>query len=161
MLPNENNITIVRTAPFEDCKKNPARVSPITGVIEINAVVFDYLPKEVQDFVIEHEKAHYLQQTKDETLADYYAMLSLFQKDKNALYNSVQAVEKLVPNDSERINSITVSALRIAALNGNKKAKELLGAKLNAIGEEKNSTTWFWLLIPLVLLTILIFKKYV
>lgn len=162
MQPSENNIQIIRTAPFEDCKTNPARVSPLTGVIEINALVFDYLPKEVQEFVIEHEKAHYLKQVKDEHLADYYAMLALLQKNKNALYDSVKSVEKIASYDSNRIDAITMAALRIAAINGNKRAVELMGEKFNASGSgsvEKSKKSYWFLAVIVIIVLFLILKK--
>lgn len=131
-------------------------------MIEVNTKVFNSLPKDTQDWIIRHEKGHYYKQTLNEIEADAYALETSDPKDKLSLWKSIVAVQTVVPKDEERQNATTLLALRIAAQEGNKKAKAILGQTANATGYDTQTNMYsfgmFSLVSVLLVLIILLYK---
>ena len=111
---------------FPENPSNPARCHVPTGMIEINQSRWDFLSPEERDFVLQHEIGHFKQQTFNESIADEYALKQLALKKPYSLSNFIKSVKKVARNDRKRIKNAERNALKIAAENGSKMAKELL-----------------------------------
>ena len=61
----------IKLVPY--IKGTPARTNRRTGIIYVSKFHFDKLDAICQQFIIFHEMAHYLFQTKDEQLCDEFA----------------------------------------------------------------------------------------
>ncbi len=112
--------------------KNLSGLAEITknGNIYLNEKVKN-LPKITRNFIIEHEKAHYLLKTDNEFIADFYSL----QKNKFTEYKSlkkiVESVLNTLPFDRqehfERLNNLIFNVAKIDYIeNKNKKALNLM-----------------------------------
>jgi len=111
---------------FEPLNSNtPACVNRLTGKITINTNRWQEIPENLRDFILEHEKGHYLEQTKSEIDADNYAFRQLAGKKPFSLKNAVKAISETLSfnnqNDWDRLNNIFTQALIFDAKNYNNK----------------------------------------
>lgn len=111
---------------FKENPSNPARVDLDTGVIEVNLLAFYLLTDFERKFVILHEQGHYEKQTLNEVEADLYALERLAFTEKESLKQFVNAVKKISRNDNYRIEAAKINALKFAAKDGSKEAKQQL-----------------------------------
>lgn len=126
---------IIHVRKFLDNPGNPAKCYIKKGQIVVNDEAFQFYPEYAKQFILEHEKGHYYQQTFDEVAADEYALRQLALKAPNSLFNAVQSVRMIARSDPRRENELRNKALVIAAENGSLKAREMLGLSANAVGE--------------------------
>ena len=92
---------------------NPASVNMLTGDILLNMDVFPHLNPFTQRFIIEHEKAHFNQQTDSEYLADKTALNRLYKTENQSLKKSVRALADFLSDDNDRVETIYYEALKI------------------------------------------------
>lgn len=111
---------------FRENPGNPGRCEVATGQIEINQQAMSVLPGYQQEYVLEHEKGHYYEQTFDEVKADAYALRQMALKKPNSLWHHVLAVRNVSHNDPRRVRAAEKAALEIAAKDGSREAQELL-----------------------------------
>jgi len=110
--------------------KSPASVNRNSGEILLNEETFDKIEKDTQDFIIEHEKGHFVEQTSDEISADAYASSNFFGTRNGSLKKSLQALGQFLNVDgNENHNKRYYTQLKRAlahdyAVNGNQKAFE-------------------------------------
>lgn len=158
----KNSPVIVYRDKFPYNQGSPAKVSVETGLIEINTPIFNLYPKHVQDWIIRHEKGHYYNDTLNEIKADSYALETADPKNKNSLYEAIEAVKLVVPKNKERQDATILMALKIAANEGNPKAKKILGKFANATGEneqpDQSFITWLFIGALVIIFTIILFN---
>lgn len=142
---------------FPENPSNPARCHVPTGKIEINQSRWDFLSPEDRDFVLQHEIGHYAHQTYDESKADEYALQQLAMKKPYSLSNFIKSVRNVARHDQKRIKNAERNALKIAAENGSKKAKQLLELPFYANADGKKC--WLFLVPIVIIATIIIIKK--
>lgn len=110
--------------------KSPASVNRNSGEILLNEKTFDKIEKDTQDFIIEHEKGHFIEQTSDELSADAYASSNFFGTREESLKKSLKALGQFLDvdgnkNHNERYYAQLKRALAYDyAVNGNVKAFE-------------------------------------
>ena len=143
---------------FPENPSNPARCHVPTGMIEINQSRWDFLSPEERDFVLQHEIGHFKQQTFNESIADEYALKQLALKKPYSLSNFIKSVKKVARNDRKRIKNAERNALKIAAENGSKMAKELLLHPFYANANGTNKTPWI-IILAILIAAIIILKK--
>ena len=140
---------------FPENPSNPARCHVPTGKIEINQSRWDFLSPEDRDFVLQHEIGHYAHQTYDESKADEYALQQLAMKKPYSLSNFIKSVRNVARHDEKRIKNAERNALKIAAENGSKKAKELLMHPFYANANGDRKALWIFI-IPILIIAIII-----
>lgn len=118
-------ITYVTAETLGTC---PAAVIMDTGTIQVNRDVwYRYTPFE-QQFIIEHERGHYMLQTSSEELADRYALRQMYGSETGSLKKSIGTLVKMgraIP--SSRVQHLYAEALKIdATANNNKRATQEL-----------------------------------
>jgi hypothetical protein len=100
---------------WDDLGSTPARVNRFTGEIQINNRYFDSMPEFRKKFVIEHEKGHFLTNTRNEKKADRYAFKKLAGTEHRSLKESVYAISKVLsfrnPEHMERLAEVLKMAL--------------------------------------------------
>ncbi len=104
----------------------PAAVDVDTGIILINRDVWNHYDKLQQQFIIEHEIAHYLHPEYSEIEADRVALHKIAGKTKHSLRRALSALFKVGVKDETRLEALYMEALRIDAKHGNKEAAEEL-----------------------------------
>ena len=124
---------------FPDRPTNPARTNVRTGEIEINAARMMELRPDTREYVLLHELGHYKLQTFDEVAADRYALKRMAGKKPYSLWNYYQSVNEVSYGNPERVNAARRDVLEIAAKNGSKEAKSLLGRYAAADGGESSN----------------------
>lgn len=110
---------------------NPARVNLDTGVVEVNAPLFNTFTPLQKNLVLAHEAGHVHYDTvDDEILADRYAIELMAGTEPQSLRKSVDALLGILASNEipeSRKKAIIVSALRIDAERfGNEHARQLL-----------------------------------
>ena len=123
---------------FPERPTNPARTNVRTGEIEINAARMKELRPDTREYVLLHEVGHYKLQTFDEVAADLYALRRMAGKKPYSLWNYFQSVNEVSYGNPERVNAARRDVLEIAAKNGSKEAKSLLGRYAAADGSESS-----------------------
>ncbi len=137
---------------WNDLGSTPARVNRFTGEIQINQRYFDNMPQFYQDFVVEHEKGHFLTNTRSEFEADSYAFKKLAGSQPRSLKNSVESISRVLsfrnPEHMDRLTEMIKMALEFDFKhNGNQKAQTALNELNSFIQSNKlnnfhmNSTT--------------------
>ena len=96
---------------------NPASVNMANGDIILNMNTFPYLDRFTQKFIIEHERAHYLQQTDSEEQADRTALQKLYKTEHRSLKKSVKALVDFLGDEDSRIETIYNEALNLDRMN--------------------------------------------
>lgn len=147
---------------FPENPSNPARCHVPTGNIEINKSRWDFLSDEEQEFVLQHEMGHYVNQTFDETEADNYALKQLALKKPYSLINFIKSVRNISHNDHKRVKNAERNALIIAANDGSTEAKRLLSMPFYANADGKSYAKWgltLLLIILIIAIIIIIVKK--
>lgn len=114
---------------------NPASVEMSDGTIILNKDVFPHFNKLTQNFIIEHEKGHYLLQTDSEEASDRYALQRVYGKYRKSLKKSIEAVASFLSENDPRIKALYIEALKID-LSKNKNPKALKELQ-KLIGEQK------------------------
>ena len=99
---------------------NPASVNMLTGDIVLNMNVFPYLDRFTQKFIIEHELAHFNQQTDCEELADKIALKKLYKTEYQSLKKSVRALNGFLSDGNKRIGKIYYECLNLDKMNSNR-----------------------------------------
>ncbi len=122
---------------WDDLGSTPARVNRFTGEIQINQRYFDNMPQFYQDFVIEHEKGHFLTNTRSEFEADRYAFKKLAGSQPRSLKNSIKSISEVLsfknPEHMDRLTEMIKMALEYDYKhNNNIKAQNALN-QINAI----------------------------
>jgi len=92
---------------------NPASVNMLTGDILLNMNSFPYLNPFTQKFILEHEKAHFAQQTDCEYQADKTALNKLYKTEHQSLKKSVKALADFLDDDNARIEVIYNEAFNL------------------------------------------------
>lgn len=75
-----------------DLGSTPAKAIRKFGIIYINTPIFYKLPKDTQDYIIEHEKAHIVNDSNDEVDADNLAFLNFAGSRPFSLKKSINAL---------------------------------------------------------------------
>ena len=110
----------------------PASVDMVTGEIDINRDVFKRHTQFEKDFIIEHEKGHYILQTDSESEADRYALEQMHGKTYRSLKKSLELIGRMGIKDPKRFTDLYLKALQIdAEKNNNIKAKQEIKRILN------------------------------
>ncbi len=78
-------------------KGTPARVNRKTGVIYVSKWHFDQLDPVYQQFILNHEMAHYLFKSRDEEFCDEFAMQKMLQDGYN-LTDILKSVTRTLKN---------------------------------------------------------------
>lgn len=120
---------------WEDLGNTPARVNRYTGEIQINNRYWRDLPLSRKRFIVEHEKGHFLLDTRNEFEADRYAFNRVAGKFPRSLKESVYSLTRVLtfrnPEHMDRAFAMLKLALEFDAKNnGNQEAAEFL-EKLN------------------------------
>lgn len=110
---------------------NPARVNLDTGVVEVNAPLFNTFTPLQKNLVLAHEAGHVHYDTvDDEILADRYALELMAGSEPQSLRKSVDALLGVLADEripETRKKAVIVSALRIDAEKfGNEHAMHLI-----------------------------------
>jgi hypothetical protein len=106
---------------------NPASVEMHSGNIILNKDVFPKYSKFTQQFIIEHEKGHYLLPTDSEETADFYALKKVYKTTGKSLKKTMKAITDFLPESNPRVLKIYKHCLELDAKdNGNKKAEKEL-----------------------------------
>ena len=123
---------------WDDLGSTPARVNRFTGEIQINDRYFKSMPEFRKSFIIEHEKGHFLNNTRSEFEADQYAFKKLAGTQPRSLKESVYSISRVLsfrnPEHMERMIEMMKMALEYDFKhNGNEKAKTALEQLNSAI----------------------------
>ena len=126
----------------ENLGSTPARVNRFTGEIQLNDAYWLNMPEELKPFIVEHEKGHFLTQTRNEFLADAYAFSHVVGKQPKSLKNAVYSLSKVLtfknPQHLERVIEVVRLAFQYDyQVNGNTEALQGL-QKLNILTNNKN-----------------------
>ena len=109
--------------PFID--GTPARVNRKTGDIYISAWHFKQISPVYQKFIIYHEQGHYLFQTKDEKMADEFAMMKMI-KEGYKLSDIAKAITHVLSqtraHHGRKLNVLNHIRIYDYLFNNNKKA---------------------------------------
>ncbi len=128
---------------YADIGSSPASVNRRTGDILLNERTFDNIEKDIQDFILEHEKGHFVEQTSNEITADSYASSHYFGTRKKSLKKSLGALGNFLNVDGNAVhNERYFYQLKRAlaydyAMNNNEKA--LIGLQKLKQKESSNS----------------------
>ena len=129
---------------WDDLGSTPARVNRFTGEIQINNRYFATMPEFYKKFIIEHEKGHFLTDTRSEFKADKYAFKHVVGTAPRSLKNSVFSISRVLsfrnPEHMERLAELVRMALEYDYnKNGNTKAKEGLNILNQLIENQKTN----------------------
>ena len=130
-----------KTVGREELQGCHAEVDMRTGVVSINADVWDIYDDFEKNFIIAHEMGHYNLDTDDETAADKYALSYVFGTAPRSLKRSIQALYRIGVLDSDRVLKLYQYALQMDANAGNQQAAIELQSVENDYNEEFNQTS--------------------
>lgn len=111
-----------RTVGCAELQSCPAEVDMQTGVVSINADVWDMYDDFEKSFLIAHEMGHYILGTDDEKKADEYALNAVYRIAPKSLKRSLQALYRIGIVDSSRMLNLYQAALNLDARDGNQAA---------------------------------------
>ena len=132
------NVRYVTAHELGNC---PASVQMDSGLIEINADVWDRYSDFEKSFIIEHEIGHFTLQTDNETEADIYALHRVYKTVPGSLKKSLETLYKIGVITGDRLENLYKEALRIDVLdNGNVNAKnELKNLGVNKMNNKRTT----------------------
>jgi len=116
----------------KDLGSTPARVNRNTGDIYLNCKIWNKIDPKEQNFILQHEKGHFVLNTRDETKADNYAFDHYAGTEPFSLKGILHAIGdrldiKNNPAHQKRYKNIVKKLLQFDAANyGNKYAKQIL-----------------------------------
>jgi len=106
-------------------KGTPARVNRNTGTVYVSAWHFKQMNPTQRRFVLYHELAHYLFKTKNEQMADEYAMMRMI-KEGYKISDILKAMNNLLNNTrahyGRKLNLISDARVYDYVFNHNKKS---------------------------------------
>lgn len=116
---------------WEDLGSTPARVNRYTGEIQINDRYWINLNPNVRRYIIEHEKGHFLQDTRSEFDADNYAFSKVAGSSDKSLKDSVYSISQVLSFTNPEHKTRLINRIRLALQydwehNQNSKAKDAL-----------------------------------
>lgn len=116
---------------WPDLGSTPARVNRFTGEIQLNMRYFNRMPEFHRRFIIEHEKGHYMLNTRSEFEADRFAFRRLAGSSPGSLKESVKSISRVLsfnnPEHLDRMRRVVIMALEHDFnINGNPRAKQAL-----------------------------------
>ncbi len=131
---------ITKVERVYDLGSTPAVCYRNTGVVKVNAKIWDTLTNDYQYFILCHEAGHIVLNTTDEFKADAYAF-EQYAKSGRSLTQAVYALSKVLPfNNIEhygRLQKQYKNALRYdSEVNNNYKATQLLNKMDNMTATE-------------------------
>jgi len=138
------------TAFIADLGKTPARINRINGNLYLNKTFFQ-LPKNQQNFIIQHELGHYYLNTSNEILADNYAFQNYAGTEKKSLKGILHAIADnldIENNPSHAIRYKNIANKLIAydiKHNNNTKLKQMVAQDI--LPEKTKKALWKQLIV--------------
>lgn len=116
---------------WPDLGTTPARVNRFTGEIQISMRHMRNIPEFRRKFIEQHEKGHFLLDTRSEFEADDYAFRKLAGTQPQSLKECVKSISRVLsfrnPEHMQRLTEIIKKALEFDyKYNGNERAKDAL-----------------------------------
>ncbi|HPX58983.1 MAG TPA: hypothetical protein PLL02_00965 [Bacteroidales bacterium] len=109
----------------EEIGHSPAAVNMLTGVVYVNADLWNKFTDFEKKFFLAHEEGHFVLQTNSEFEADLYALKKVYKSERKSLKKSLKALAKVDLISDERLERLYLEILKIdSELNNNKKAKQ-------------------------------------
>jgi hypothetical protein len=131
---------------WDDLGSTPARVNRFTGEIQINNRYFDRMPDFRKKFIIEHEKGHFLQNTRDEFKADRYAFKKLAGSAPRSLKESVFSISKVLtfrnPQHMDRLIKVIEMALEYDSVNNNNPLAQQALDQLKTLSQNRTNNPY-------------------